>query len=156
MIISSYRISHYSPPQLIWEFSSKKLFRRCYHDRSCSIRLYLYIYIYIYIYTQVSLIVLTTLMNHGTWRYRRDAFVSVTKRTILREAIIMLIIYPAEIFIERVARDLDSRRPRDPWKSRITRVSFAFFPPLPQIDITKRFFLLFFYQFTLGIKKFRA
>lgn len=151
MIISSYRISHYSPPQLIWEFSSKKLFRRCYHDRSCSIRLYLYIYIY----TQVSLIVLTTLMNHGTWRYRRDAFVSVMKRTILREAIIMLIIYPAEIFIERVARDLDSRRSRDPWKSRITRVSFASFPPLPQ-DITKRFFLLFFYQFTLGIKKFRA
>lgn len=41
-----------------------------------------------------------TLMNRGTWRYRRDAFVSVTKRTTLREAIIMLIIYPAEIFIE--------------------------------------------------------
>lgn len=55
-----------------------------------------------------------TLMNHGTWRYRRDAFVSVTKRTILREAIIMLIIYPAEIFIECDARDLDSRRSRDP------------------------------------------
>lgn len=133
------------PPQPIWESSSKKPFRRCYHDRSCSIRLYLYI--------QVSLIVLMTLMNRGTWRYRRDAFVSVTKRAILREAIIMLIIYPAEIFIESMRETLTraGREIRENHESRITRVSFAFFshflPPFP------RFYnkiLFFFYQF-IGI-----
>lgn len=112
MIISlDRRISHYAP-----DLSGNSQVRNyfVYHDRSCLIRLFLYIYIYVYIYIQVSLIVLMTLMNHGTWRYRRDTFVSVTKRTILREAIIMLIIYPAEIFIECDARDLDSRRSRDP------------------------------------------
>lgn len=64
MIISlDRRISHYAP-----DLSGNSQVRNyfVYHDRSCLIRLFLYIYIYVYIYIQVSLIVLMTLMNHGT------------------------------------------------------------------------------------------
>lgn len=91
-------------------------------------------------------------MNRGTWRYRRDAFVSVTKRAILREAIIMLIIYPAEIFIESMRETLTraGREIRENHESRITRVSFAFFshflPSFPRFYNKILFFFLPIYR----------